>query len=171
MPPQRREDRFANLASAEVTESAAGVMTFAELLTGISIGAGIGILFDKISYQLNISSIADILASGDAIQCGWFTSSDAVAFNYNDRRLIDSMILQTPPVIGAVASSGQPVLMPVIHDFSPPLIIASPRIFLGALGVSLGNPVNVISRLYFRYQPLTPVEYLELAEAFVHILQ
>ena len=167
MPIQTREDRFANLASAAVVESAAGTLTYTELLTGISIGAGIGMLFDRIAYQFNSATIALIIGAGDSVQGGWFTSKDAAAFDYNDRRLIDSAILQMAPIIGTPASAAFPIEMPIVHHFSPPLIVASPRIYLGVIGLSLASVTNLISRLYFRYQPLTDKEYLELAEAFV----
>ncbi len=167
MPVQTREDRFANLASAAVTESAAGVLTYAELLTGISIGAGIGMLFDRVSYQFGITTIGLLIAANDAIQAGWFSGKEASSFDYNDRRLIDSVILQVGPVVGTPASAANPIRQPLVHDFSPPVIVASPRIYLGIQGSALASAGDVISRLFFRYQPLSDKEYLELAEAFV----
>ena len=167
MAIQTREDRFANLASITATESGTGVLTYAELLTGISIGAGIGILIDKIAYNFEVGGIGTLIASADALYAGWTTSKVPTSFDYNDRRVIDMIALYSEPTIGTAASAGHPFRMPLFHDFSPPLIIASPRLYLGVQGASLAGPITCRSRMFFRYQPLTDKEYLELAETFV----
>ena len=167
MPIQTREDRFANLAAAAVTESAVGTLTYQELLTGISIGAGIGMLIDQFTYVFGGTTIADIVAAASLVYAGWFTSNEPSSFNYNDRRLIDMLVLYPEPNIGTPASGGNPFRQPLYNVFSPPMVIASPRLFLGVLSSSVAAPASVASRIFFRYQPLTDKEYLELAETFV----
>ena len=167
MPVTTREDRFANMASASVQEAIAGTMKYTELLTGISFGAGIGLLIDKVSYQIGFGTLGNVSASGDVVQCGWFTAKNAIDFDFNDRRLIDSVAFGYPATIGTPASNQQHTEMPVVHDFSPPLIIATPRLFLGIKGLNLAGVADAVSRFYFRYQPLSDKEYLELAETFV----
>ncbi len=167
MPIQTREDRFANLAALGVTESVVGTIEHAELLTGISIGAGIGILIDRIEFIFSVTTLAAINAVGDYIKAGWFTSKEASDFNFSDRRLISMVSLHPEPVTGTPASANSIFVQPLFVAFSPPLIIASPRLYLGVLGGNLGVNASVVSRMYFRYQPLTDKEYLELAETFV----
>ena len=167
MPVQTREDRFANLAAAVVTEATPGTLTYAELLTGISIGAGIGLLLDKIDYSFSIGTINGIILPTHYVKSGWFTSNNSVDFDFNDRRLVSMFALHGGPTVGTNAGSGNFIRQPEGVSFSPPLIIASPRLFLGVLGGTSGVAANVISRIYFRYQPLSDKEYLELAETFV----
>ena len=167
MPAQTREDRFANLASVTVTEATPGTLAYAELLTGISIGAGIGLLLDKIDYIFSIGTINDIILPTHYVKAGWFTSKNSTDFDFNDRRLISMIALHGGPTIGTNAGSGNFIRQPADVNFSPPLIIASPRLFLGVLGGAIAGAANVISRIYFRYQPLSDKEYLELAETFV----
>ena len=167
MAIQTREDRFANLAAASVVEVTPGTLAYQELLTGISIGAGIGMLIDQFSYSFGSVTIANLVASGDLVQAGWFTSKEPTSFDFNDRRLIDMISYFNEPTIGTAASGGTPFKQPASNMFSPPMVIASPRLFLGILGISLAVVAEVTSRIYFRYQPLTNQEYLELAETFV----
>ena len=51
-----------------------------------------------------------------------------------------------------------------MHQFFPPIIRASPRIFLGAETVGFAGAGTFFARMYFRYIDLSTQEYLELAE-------
>jgi len=164
---RRNEDRYTNLASGIVTETAAGTMTFTELVTGVSLGVGVGMLIDQIDYEFSDSTIADLVAAGDRVAAGWFTSNSPDAINLDDRRLIHKHGLFVEPVIGTAASGGKPYQQPVVYQFFPPMIIAAPRIYLGIKSTSLAAAAVIISRLYFRYIDLDTREYLELAEAFI----
>lgn len=163
---KRPEDRYANLASATATETAAGTLTYAEVATGISLGQGIGLLIDQINYLVNVSTLEDLVATGDVVQMGWFSSKVPSSFSFNDRRIIDMAQLHVAPPIGTPASAGGPFKQPIVHQFFPSLIIAAPRLYLGIQGVSLTGVATVTARLYFRYIELTTKEYLELAETF-----
>lgn len=159
------EDRYTNLASAAVTESSAGTLTYVELLTGISLGQGTGLLIDQIDYVFSSTSLERIIANGDALQAGWFTSNVPAAFDVNDRRQIHAVTI-SQALVGAVVSSFHHV-QPFQYQFFPPMIFANPRLYLGIQGTSLAAATSVAARIYFRYIPLTDKEYLELAEAFI----
>ena len=161
-----REDRFANIAAARVVESAAGTLTFTEMLTGISLGQGVGMIIDQISYYLNSAAIQDLVASQDAIVMG-ITASDDVAdlTDVTDRRILHATHIETM-MVGAVVSLSH-LRMPFDYQFFPPMIFASPRLHLGVIGLNLAGAVTARCRIYFRYISLTPQQYLELAEAFV----
>jgi len=161
------EDRYTNYASASVTESAVGTKTFTELVTGISLGQGIGMLIDEIDYQWSSATIEDIVAVGDRVAVGWFTSNADPGFTLDDRRLIHIHELFPEPIIGTPASGGSLISMPRIYQFFPPLIVAAPRLFLGVVSNSLNAVAIVQSRFMFRYINLTDKEYLELAETFI----
>lgn len=162
---KRSEDRFSNLASAAVTEAVAATMAYTEVQTGVSLGQGVGILIDQISYIFDTSTLALIIANSDYLQSGWYTSNNNTVFALDQNQQID-MIQLTASVAG-VATSMQIVESPMVHQFFPPLIVAAPRIYLAIRGVSLASVATVRSRMYFRYIDLTSQEYLELAETFI----
>ena len=165
MPPQR-EDRFANIAAARVTESAAGTITFTEMLTGISLGQGVGMLIDQIDYYVGFGTLEDVVDLADRLHV-FVGSSDDVTDPavMTDRRILHSMGM-TGVMVGAVVSLTHEY-RPRVYQFFPPLIIAAPRLYLGILGVSLASPAVADVRIYFRYVGLSPQQYLELAESFV----
>jgi len=164
---KRNEDRYTNLASAHAIETVSATINFAELVTGISLGVGIGMLIDQIDYEFRVSSIEDLVAVGDFMDAGWFTSNAPSVMDMDDRRLIHKCRLQAEPVIGTPASAANPFQQPLVYQFFPPMIIAAPRIYLAAHSGSLAAGADVRSRLYFRYIDLSTQEYLELAEAFI----
>ena len=164
MPFGKREDRFANIASAQVSESAANTLTYQEVLTGVSLGSGVGLLVDSIQYAPQQGSLEYLIASLDSITMGWTTSSAANLY-LSDRRVIDVLLLLSEVPLGTPANGGTLLALPIKHEFSPPIIVATPRLYLGVMGNSLASGIIVDSRMLFRYQPLTSQEYLELAES------
>ena len=142
------QDRFANIASGNVILSAANTITFDEVLTGISLGVGVGIISDA-----------------DNLSWGWTTTQDPTdLLDAADRRIIHSMGL-TSMIVGAVVSLWVHK-QPFVHQFFPPMIFAAPRIFLGASSSGAGAAIQLRSRLYFRFIELSAQEYLEIAETF-----
>jgi len=162
---RRPEDRYTNLASAAVTETAVGTLTYVELLTGISLGQGTGMLIDQIDYMFGSGVLEDIIADGDELNAGWFTSNSPSLFSLTDRRLIHQVRL-SQTLVGAVVSQSHHK-QPFVSQFFPPMIIAAPRLYLGIQSASIAAVANVVSRIFFRYIDLTDKEYLELAETFI----
>lgn len=163
---QQREDRFANVAAVRVTETAANTLTFAEMLTGISLGQGVGMIIDQIDYSPAPSVLGDLVAAGDVIHMGITTSDDINDLSArSDRRILHQMALLALQVGTVVSLSVEKT--PYVHQFFPPMIIAAPRVYLAVVGTSLAAPAVVDIRIYFRYITLTPQQYLELAESFI----
>lgn len=165
MAAKRPDDRFSNLASLNVGETAAGTIAFGEMQTGISLGKGIGMLIDQIDYFFQVADLELIIGSGDAIYAGLATS-DQASLAFSDRRMIHMMGVHGPPPIGTPASGSALFTQPFPYQFFPPMIVANPRLYAAVIGASLASTVAVIMRLYFRYIELETKEYLELAEAF-----
>ena len=163
----RSQDKFGNLASAEVVESGAGTLTFTELVTGISLGAGKGIIIDQIDYSVAVATRALMTTATDWIAFGWCTSDavTAATLNINNSRILH--FARESRIDMGTAGSGVLVQDPRVYQFFPPLIFASPRIYLYAMGSGLASPGTVRSRIYYRNIDLTDKEYLELAETFV----
>jgi len=159
------QDRFANIASGEVTMSAANTITFTEILTGISLGVGVGILIDEIDYYPSSAALRELVGNADSIAMGW-TTSNAVSdlVDAADRRVIHSINL-VASIVGAVVSL-HVLKVPFVHQFFPPTIFASPRIYLGTNTGGFGAAALVRSRLYYRFIELNAQEYLEIAETF-----
>lgn len=163
---RKNEDRFSNIASFEVVQSGINVLTYAELVTGISLGTGIGMLIDQIDYIPSAGSINMMTTSADVIVMALATSNTSASLTtISDRRLIHSMSLFRFDM--GTAGSGSLIRTPMSYQFFPPMIIAAPRLYLGMASVGLSGAANGTVRVYFRYIDLTDKEYLELAETFI----
>lgn len=156
----RNEDRFANILRAEVVESAANTITFKEILTGISLGAGVGLLIDQINYYLSDAVVALLTADTDALTVGWTITDTLTELVADDASVIDMMEISTQ----FVTSGTVYVKSPVIHQFFPPIIRATPRLYLAVQGAALPSALTLQSRMFFRYIDLSTQEYVELVE-------
>lgn len=161
----KQQDRFANIAAGDVTLTAADALTFDEVLTGISLGVGVGMLVDEIDYMPTVAALNELVAGGDAIHMGWATSNSVTNLeDIADRRILHAMILKTV-IVGAVVSLWTHKT-PFVHQFFPPIIVAAPRLFFGADQEGGASARQFRSRLYYRFIELNAQEYLEIAETF-----
>ena len=167
MPQHRDEDRYSNLLSANVLESAAGTITFQEIVTGISLGQGIGMLIDQIDYYPSGSGLELLVATLDQMQLAWTVNTSLSSLNPDTSGVIHTISIHTGAPIGTPASNGRPIILPLQYQFFPAMIVASPRLYFACVGTNLAAVFSARSRLYFRYVSLSSQEYLELAEAFV----
>ena len=156
----RNEDRFANILMAQVVMSAANTITFKEILTGISLGMGIGMLIDQIDYHVPRATVAELLTTVDTLHIGFTVSDGLVDLSADDRQVIHmTELAQTLTTSGVVQ-----VVSPLSHQFFPPIIRAAPRLFLACNTAGFASAATVQARMYFRYIDLSTQEYLELAE-------
>lgn len=158
-------DRFANIASGDVLQTAANALTFDEVLTGISLGVGVGIIIDQFDYYPLFATYRELVGNADSLLMAWTTSSDVTDLaNYGDRRILHAIGIPAL-IVGAVVSLEHAVF-PIDKQFFPPLIIASPRIYfaLDMFGAAAAGQAR--SRCYYRFIELSPQEYLEIAETF-----
>jgi len=157
----RADDRFANVLPVEVVMSAANTLTFAQVETGVSLGTGIGLLIDQINYYIPFGEVSELLTSADTIKMAWVNSDALTDLVADERRVIDMVELsQTLTTSGVIAHKS-----PIIHQFFPPLIRATPRMWLACVTAGFAGAATVRSRLFFRYIDLNTQEYLELAES------
>lgn len=156
------EDRFANFATIQVTESAAGSLTFAEKLTGVGFGTNKGMLIDQIDYFIPSASVLLCIGAGDYIDMGLVTSSGVSDLeDITDNRVIHSAQFQ----MRNLSSVGfEFVHMPIAHQFFPSLIIGTQRIFLAVKGISMAAVVTVRCRIYWRMVDLTDKVIAELVQ-------
>ena len=162
-------DRFANIMTFLVTESAAGTVTFAEVVTNVGIDSsrrtGVGILIDEIDYYISLGTLSEMTADGDDVLAAITISNNVPALEaISDRRILDAMTLTRQDY--GVAAGGGVVHQPFVKQFFPPLIMAERSIYLGVQGSGLASPATISARVYYRTIQITAEEFVEIAEVF-----
>lgn len=157
-------DRFPNLLAARLTMSAANTLTFLELQTGAALGLSLGLMIDRVDYFPTTGSLQELIANTDYFQMGIATSNSLTDTTViTDARIISNKRLV--PVLAGVAANVQLFQEPFVESYDPPLILASPKIYLFGFSAGFAAAGTFDCRIYFRYLKLTTQEYLELAEA------
>jgi hypothetical protein len=163
----RRTDKFANVASAEVVESAANTVTFQEVRFGVGIGQRKGLIVDQIDYYIAPAVFAtSFAADADTLVAAWTTRNDlsSIIDQFDNRAVLHLWSMR----MSFTTSGLQFPQFPVQHQFAPPLIVA-PRagaLYLAVQGLNAPAAHTVQSRMYFRFEDLSQSDFLELAEAF-----
>ena len=164
--PLVMDDRFRNVLSAEVTLSAADTLTYQELNTGTGIGQGLGMVIDAIDYYPASGAMRELDADNDSIQMAFTTSDQATNLtDMSDRRIFDAVFVFNQ-LIGT-AGNTWPHHTPIHREFTPPLLVASPRIFFGVDTGGFASAYTFQARMAFRFIKLSAQEYLEVAETFI----
>lgn len=163
----QRTDQFANVANLEVTESAAGTLTFEQLQTGAGIFEKVAMVIHRIEYDTTAANIALVTASDDQLDVAWTTSDQITNLAKNKAQVIDRLsILQLQE---GTPANMQYMTVPFIHDFTAlpggGLIVPATVFYLGIVGTSLASAAFFRSSMYFTYKQLKPEEYWELVEA------
>lgn len=159
------EDRFANQFIGSVTESSAGVLTFAELNFGMQLRDRVALVIDSIRWWLFVDTVALMTAAGDDIYLA-ITQSDSVASLQapTDSRIVD-LITLTRADFGTAASAGI-FQMPLMTEFSPPLIMLPHKVYAAIASTGLASPVTAYLRIYYRVVNISRDEQLiEILEA------
>ena len=167
--PEALRDRFANIMTFTVTESAAGTVTFAEVITNVGIDSarrsGVAILIDEIDYYIDIGTLSLMTTDGDDVIAAITISNNVPTLHaMNDRRILDGITITRQDY--GVAAGGGLVVQPFVKQFFPPLIMAERSIYLGATGVGLATPATVSARIFYRTHQITAEEFVEIAEVF-----
>lgn len=161
-------DKYANIATIDVTMSALNVLTFAELRTQVGIEpdrqSANAMIIDQIDYFPTRAMIQEMTAGSDAIAAA-ITVSNAVSDieDFSDRRILHSFVLHVQQLssVGAWFFTH-----PFSYQFFPPLITADRSLFLGAFSVGLASAGRIRARIYHRIVRVTQGEFIELAEVF-----
>ena len=170
MAAGRPTDKYSNVAAITNLMNGVNVMSWDELLTGISLGQGVGMVIDQIDYWFD-GIETEMVVETDRAAAGWAVSNAPASLisgaAKSDARIIHQCIISQPGDGTANNSGTNPLVYPITYQFFPGLIVAAPRLFFGAHSTGFAAAVTLSSRLYFRYLELTSQEYLELAEAFI----
>ena len=162
-------DRFANIATISVLESAAGTLTFQALNTNMGFlgrrDQALAMAIDELQYFSPASEVQKMSASTDAIRLALCVSNQVTDLeDISDRRILHSSMLTRLDF--GTAASGWMFAMPLVHQFFPPLITAERTIFLGVKTTGLTGAGTHHLRILFRIETLTGAELVELAEVF-----
>lgn len=164
---KRPTDQYVNIINGLVIESGANTFTTGAAMDfGIGFGSGVGILIDKITYYIDPgggtpAAVADAWRFGLAVRDDLTTMLLALG----QQAIIHSCAV-VPSLL--ITSGAAEVVFPLVFDFDPPIITVGNRgrLFPIVHSVSLSVAVTMQCRVYFRYIPLKPSDYLELAESF-----
>jgi len=156
-------DQYANIATASMT-LAAGALQFVEVQTGISLGQGMGLVIDEIDYYIESGAKEDMAANGDVISIAWTTSNSITDIPISNKSVIHQH--QTQYYEQGTPANFCYETEPKVYQFLPPMIVASPRLYLAAVS-NAAVTGYIRSRFMFRFIKLTAQEYLEIAEAFI----
>ena len=162
-------DKYANIATIQVTMSALNVLTFQELTTQLGVlprrTGAMAMLLDQVDYLPGAAAIGEMATAADTIQMA-LTISNAVPdlTDILDRRILSfASLLRTD--LG-VAASGVIIKLPITEQFFPPLITAEKSLFLGMSSGGLANPGVLRCRIYYRLVEISKDEMIELLEVF-----
>ena len=162
-------DKYANIATITVTESAADTLTFAELRTQAGIEpdrkSAIAMIIDEIDYFVARATLLALNADGDAVRYAIVVSNAVTDLeDFSDRRILHSGFLIR--LDGGTAGNMLFQASPLVYQFFPPLITADRSLFLGIQGqaTAIANVLRV--RIYHRIVQVTQAEFIELAEVF-----
>ncbi len=163
------EDRFANIATLQITQTGANVISFSELRTNVGIASnrqsGIAMIIDEIDYMLGFAALQEMTTANDRIEFGLSISNavDDLA-DITDRRVLHAgSLLRTDQ---GTAASAKFHKQPFSYQFFPPIITAERSLYLGMDSTGLASAGVLRCRIYYRTVELTQGQFLELAEVF-----
>jgi len=158
----QQTDRYANVMNGALTMNGA-TLVFDEMQTGISLGQGYAVAIDEINYYYNAADMNN-LADQEALHVGLSVSNSITGLSVSNNQVIHSAVKYRNDF--GVAANAVIWDDPQPWKFSPPLIVAAPKIYFVGYGPA-GSANSLAVRVFFRYVKLTTQEYLEIAESFV----
>lgn len=164
-------DRFANVASIEVTLTSANTLTYASLATNMGFlgrrDQALAMIIDEIQYSPSFGDIAAMTTTGDRILMALTDNQDNATLDLQDltqRRIIDFSAIQRLDL--GTAAGGVIVELPFRKQFFPPLITAARTLFLAMDSVGLAGAAVGRIKILYRVEVLTGAELVELSEVF-----
>lgn len=166
------KDKFANMATISLVESAANTLTFAKLETGIALFEKVAWLISRLEFFLQTRDATNFAASEDAVLWALCASNTMAS-------LAGGVTITNPAVIygqrikridfGA-AASGAMYVDPMIVDFSTMPsggILVPPNPLYGAIqGSAAPAAMSAFIRIYYTNYALSNAdEYWELVES------
>jgi len=162
-------DKYANIATIELTMSAANTLSFQELITNLGItpdrNKASAMIVDEIEYSPSIAGIAEMTTASDRFEMALCISNAVSDLNdITDRRILhSSTYLRTDH---GTAGNSVMTKLPFVYQFFPPLITAERKIYLACNTVGLASAAVLRARIYYRQVEISQGDFIELAEVF-----
>lgn len=165
-----KAEMYPNVATIELTESAANTLTYVQLQTGVSMQEKVAWIIHRIEYYLDLLS-GTLNTDGDSLTVALLNSNRfttiASAVTYKDPAWIDGAIARRVD-LGA-AASGFLTIAPMVKDFTNlpggGMLIPPIPVFGAIQGVGLGAAGHSLMKLFYTVKTLSTDEYWELVEA------
>jgi len=161
------KDKFVNMATIQLTESAANTLTFKKLETGISLFEKVAWIIHRVEYLFSAASYATFNGSGDVVEYGLAASDQITALAITNAAVIDYGFLARLDL--GTAASGNFYESPLIRDLTTlPMggILVPPNpLYLAVKGTGLSAATILTARFFYTTYVLTPDDYWELVEA------
>lgn len=160
------EDRFANVFTAEVTQSAANAVNFAELQFGIQLRDRIAIVIDELLFYPAQALLQEMTGAQDQLIFAITVSDQLTGLtDLADRRIIYMTTISRQDQGTAASSWFHRV--PIKEVFTPPMIILPTRVYFALQSTGLASAGTAYLRMHFRTVKISADQQLvEILEAF-----
>lgn len=166
MAVKKSTDRFANIASVAVTESASNTFTSRKYDFPFSIQDKMALIISRIEYWWD--GLPNLGASGDRSVAGLAAASSLVDItDQSDPSLIDST--RVLRLDHGTAGSAILVWQPMIKDFSDlpggGILVAPSPLYAVIKSTNADAAMSCIVKLFYTYTELSTDEYWQLVES------
>jgi hypothetical protein len=162
-------DKYANIATIDLTMSGANALTFQALQTNLGIEpdrtSANAMIIDEIDYFVKPVQFGQMTTASDVLLMGITISNTLGALDsFSDRRIMHTMQFSRQDF--GTAASAQFVKQPFVFQFFPPLVTAERVLYLGMDTTGLGVASECSVRIYYRIVKISQADFIELAEVF-----
>lgn len=156
-------DAYANRAIEYISMSAADTLTFKQIVMGVGVFQGVGIVLHRVEFQPGLATMREFAAATDSLDVGIVTSDS-----------LTSIVGSAPSIIYAHRVVGMgavsiPWHLPIIADFTDlpggGVILPANPIFIAMNSAGFAAAGNMYSRLWFSFKELSDKDYLELIQS------
>ena len=159
-------DRYVNRTLAQVSMSAANVLTFQQVRFAAGLFEGLALKLVRVEWNISAALLRELGAATDSINFGITTRDDLVSIDPTNLSVLASY-----NVVG-MGAGAEPMIMPIIMDFSNlpegGLLIPANPMYLGinSAGVAAAlGPIYVT--MFYNWIRLTDKESLELLQTLI----
>jgi len=165
--PVKKTDKYPNLLSVSVTESAANTLTFEEVNIGLSAFDRVGLLIHRLEYWPENNFWDSLNASTDFLHMALTTSNQLSDINADERSAIDTVRIKTVDI--GTAATGYHVVLPIVRSFTDMpmsgLLVAPRPLYFGLIADGIASAITVQCRMYFTIVKMADADYFELLES------
>jgi hypothetical protein len=163
-------DKFANIATITINESAANTLTFKKLETGINLMEKIAWVISRIEYMAT-TYFTVLDGNNDQIHMGLCVANNltsmVTAAAYADPSLLDKIVYERTDT--GTAANATLSVKPYVKDFSDlpggGIIVPPSPLYGFVQGVGNANVNSVIIKLFYTSMIVPPADFWELVEA------